>query len=109
MFIFQGGMSSSEELSPETMQQSMNKWMAWIEQLRKAGKYVAGEPLMLGGKCIEGKERVITDGPFAEGKEVVGGFFIVNAENYDEALALAQDYPDFDLDGKVQIRQIMKM
>lgn len=109
MFLFHGGMSSSDQLSPEAMQQNMGKWMAWIEQLSKAGKYVAGEPLMPGGKSIGGKDRVITDGPFAEGKEVVGGFFIVNAENYEEALAIAQDYPDFELDGKVQIRQVMKM
>ena len=109
MFIFHGGMDTIEQPSPAFMQEHMGKWMAWIDQLSKAGKYVAGEPLMPGGKFISGKDRVVTDGPFTEGKEVVGGFFIVNAEDYKEALELAQGYPDFELDGKVQVRQVMKM
>lgn len=109
MFIFHGGMDAVSQPSPEFIQQQMGKWMAWIEQLSQAGKYVAGEPLMPGGKVIGGKDRIVTDGPFAEGKEVVGGFFIVNAENYEEALGLTQGYPDFELGGSIQIRQVMKM
>jgi hypothetical protein len=61
MLIFHGGMSPTS--SPEQMQANMGKWMAWIEQLSKEGKYVSGEPLLPGGKLISGKKKTVTDGP----------------------------------------------
>ncbi|HEV8286225.1 MAG TPA: YciI family protein [Chitinophagaceae bacterium] len=108
MLIFQGSMPS-EDSSPEFMQAQMGKWMAWIEKLSKAGKYVAGEPLLPGGKLINGKNKTVTDGPYTEGKEVVGGFFIVNAASMDEAVKMCDDYPDFEYGGSVQVRQVMKI
>jgi hypothetical protein len=107
MLIFQGGMGNDR--SPEAIQSQMGKWMAWIEKLNKEGKYVAGEPLVPGGKLISGVNKTVTDGPFTEGKEVVGGFFIVNASNWDEAIEISKDYPDYELGGAVQVRQVMKL
>ena len=107
MLIFQGG--NMQELSPEEAQASMGKWMAWIDKLAKAGQYVAGEPLLPGGKLIKGSPSGVTDGPYTEGKELVGGFFIINAADYDEAVALCADYPDFASGGTIQVRQVMKM
>jgi hypothetical protein len=109
MLIFHGGQLPEAQRTPENMQASMGKWMAWIDNLAKAGKYVAGEPLMPGGKQITGASKTVTDGPFTEGKEVVGGFFIINANSYDEAVALCADYPDYGTGGTIQVRQIMKM
>ncbi len=108
MFIFQGNVTGVKP-SPEEMQASMGKWMAWIGELNAAGKYLSGEPLMLGGKLVSGSNKMVTDGPYVEGKEIVGGYFIVNAADYDEAAELAKGYPDFTTGGSVQIRQIMKM
>ena len=51
----------------------------------------------------------VTDGPYTEGKEVVGGFFIVNAKDIDEAVELAKDCPDLEHGSKVQVRQVMKI
>lgn len=107
MLIFQGGMSPDS--SPELMQAQMGKWMAWIDKLNAAGKYVAGEPLVPGGKLITGKKKTVTDGPYTEGKEVVGGFFLINAENMNEAVKICDDYPDYDQGGSIQVRQVMKM
>jgi len=107
MLIFQGG--SSMQQSPEQMQEHMGKWMAWIDKLNKDGKYVAGEPLLPGGKLVSGKDKVVTDGPFTEGKEVVGGFFIVNAKDINEAVKYCDDYPGAEYGGSVQVRQVMKM
>ena len=109
MFIFQGGMASDNQQSPEQMQAHMGKWMAWIDELSKAGKYVAGEPLLPGGKLVSGKDKKVTDGPYTEGKEIVGGFFIINAADYDDAVSLAKDCPDYEYGGSVQVRQVMKM
>lgn len=108
MFIFQGG--KEQQLSPDEMQAHMGKWFAWIEQLNKVNKYVSGEPLLPGGKLLSGKGgKNVTDGPYTEGKEVVGGYFVVNAKDYDEAVAIAQDCPSFELGGTVQVRQVVKM
>ena len=106
MLIFQNG--AHAERSPEEIQATMGKWMAWIGKLSEAGKYVAGEPLLPGGKVLTAVDTV-TDGPYAEGKEVIGGYFIVHAENYDDAVAMCSDYPDFGYGGKVHVRQVMKM
>jgi hypothetical protein len=109
MLIFQGGQLPENQRTPENMQANMGKWMAWIDKLAKAGKYVAGEPLLPGGKIVSGPNKTVTDGPFTEGKEIVGGFFIVNAANYEEAVSICNDYPDYGNGGKIQVRQIMKM
>lgn len=108
MLIFHGALL--DKLSPEEIQVHMGKWMSWIENLNKTGRYVSGEPLVPGGKLVSGPGgKTVTDGPYTEGKEVVGGFFIINAKDMDEAVAIAQDCPDFEMEGSVQVRQVMKM
>ena len=111
MFIFHSGSTDeTRNQSAEAMQAHMGKWMAWVERLRKADIYVSGEPLTPGGKLVSGNNgNSVTDGPYTEGKEVVGGFFIINAKDIDEAVAISKDYPDFELGGTVQVRQVMKM
>mgnify|MGYP003411622394 CR=1 FL=1 len=109
MLIFQGEISNDQQPSPAEMQDNMAQWMAWIDKLAKDGKYVSGEPLLPGGKLIKGNAKNVTDGPYAEGKEIVGGYFIVNAANYDEAVALCEGYPDYESGGSIQVRQVMKM
>lgn len=108
MLIFHGGEIPTQ--SPEQMQAHMGRWMAWIDKLRKTDQYVSGEPLLPGGKLVAGKNgKNVTDGPYTEGKEVVGGFFIINAKDLAEAVNISKDCPDFDLGGSVQVRQVMKM
>jgi hypothetical protein len=107
MFIFHGG--QTEKNSPEQMQENMGQWMAWVDKLTKNGSYAGGEPLLPGGKLISGTGKVVTDGPFTEGKEVVGGYFIVNANSIDEATEMAKESPDYKYGGTVQVRQVMKM
>ncbi|TMI70759.1 MAG: hypothetical protein E6H09_15110 [Bacteroidetes bacterium] len=106
MLIFQGPVHAGQ--SPEKMQENMGKWMAWIDKLRKSDRYLAGEPLLPGGKLVTSK-RTVTDGPYTEGKEVVGGFFIIKAKDFDEAVSICDDYPDFNHGATVQVRQIMKV
>ena len=108
MLIFEG-IKSNQEPSAQQMQDIMAKWMAWIDKLAKAGRYVEGEPLLPTGKIISGKNKVVTDAVFAEGKEIIGGYFIINAADYEEAVALCNDYPDFESGGSVIVRQVQKM
>lgn len=106
MFIFIGGDPS--HLSPEAQQAHMQKWFAWVEKLSGENRYVAGEALLPGGKTIKGSKKVVTDGPYAEGKEVVGGFFVVNAKDLNEATEMAKACPDYELGGIVEVREVMK-
>ncbi|WP_079684777.1 YciI family protein [Ohtaekwangia koreensis] len=106
MFLFRGGDLS--HLSPEEQQAQMQKWFAWVEKLTKDNRYVAGEALIPGGKTLSGSKKTVTDGPFAEGKELAAGFFVIQAKDLDEATQLAKDFPDFDLNGSVEVREVMK-
>lgn len=107
MFLFRGGDVS--HLSPEEQQAHMEKWFAWVDKLTKQGRYVAGEPLLPGGKTISGSKKSVTDGPFTESKEVIGGFFTITATNLDEAVEIAKECPDFDLNGSVEVREVLKL
>ena len=107
MFIFRGG-SDASDLSPEEMQNHMQKWFQWVEELKAKNVYVAGEALAPSGKTISGKKALITDGPFAESKELVGGFFVVKADSLDGALEIAKGYPDFIFNGAVEVREVLK-
>lgn len=107
MFIFIGGDPS--HLSSDAQQAHMGKWFAWVEKLQKENRYVSGEALLPGGKTIKGSKKVITDGPYAEGKEVVGGYFVVNAKDLNEATEMAKACPDYELGGVVEVREVMKI
>src|SRR4029079_8583633 len=107
MLIFHGGVK--QDASPEELQANMGKWFAWVEKLNKEGRYVSGEALLPGGKLVSGKNAT-TDGPYTEGKELVGGFFVLNAKDINEAVKIAQEnYPDFQYGGTVQVRPVMKI
>ncbi|MEQ8425989.1 MAG: YciI family protein [Cyclobacteriaceae bacterium] len=109
MYLFRGGDAARAQESPETMQAHMQKWRVWMEGLAKAGKLVGGQPLNQDGKVVAKSGKVITDGPYAEGKEVVGGYLIVKAKDLNEATDLAKECPIYEHDGVTEIREIMPM
>ena len=78
MFLFRGGQNHAENAadSPEA-RANMQSWMTWMDDLAKKGILVGGEPLQRTGKQVNGKNKVVTDGPFIEAKETVGGYLIV--------------------------------
>ncbi len=105
LFLFRGGEPSDNDLSPEEMQHHMQKWFTWIATLRDKGIYKGGEPLEKGGNTVE-PDRTITDGPFTESKELIGGFVMIEADSFDEASELAKDCPALELGGKVEVRRV---
>jgi len=110
MFVFRGSDPPPEEMqSPERMQQSLAKWKEWIDSIAAKGKYVAGQPLQRDGKVVAGKQKKITDGPFAEGKEIIGGYFLIKAENLEDAVDMSKGCPSFEYGGSVEVREIMEM
>lgn len=107
MLVFLGPDYGALKLSPEDIQGRMGKWFAWNDKMEKAGINKGGHALHAAGKRITGKDRLVTDGPAAESKELIGGYYIISAENEKAAMEVAQDYPDYDIGGTVEIREVM--
>ena len=105
MLIFKGPDYGQLGLSPDEIQAQTGKWFAWIEKLQKQDRFKSGEALLPPSKTVTGVGTV-TDGPFAESKEMVGGYFIVKAKDMEDAVALTADYPDFHLDSAVEVREV---
>jgi hypothetical protein len=105
VLLFRGGLDFSTA-TQEQMQQAMMKWRAWMEQLSKEGKYGGGHRLTKSGSVLKGKEKQIIDGPFAESKEIVGGFIAIKANDLQDAIATAKGCPIFDYDGIAEIREV---
>ena len=107
VYLYRGG---SREGSPEQMQQVMQKWMAWFKDLSQKGHVKdQGQPLERAGKLIKGKQKIVTDGPFAEAKDVVGGYTLIEARDLDQAVELSKGCPIFEREGAVEVRPVMKI
>lgn len=112
MFLFRGGnarFSIDPEADPQGWQAHMMKWKVWMDGLAAKGRLVGGEPLDQPGKVITGRGKKVTDGPFVEGKEIVGGYVMVNAGGLDEAVELSKGCPIFEYDGIVEVRPVQEM
>lgn len=107
LYLFRGGEPRALGLSPEETQAHMEKWQHWIGSLAAREIFVDGQPLMPEGKRLAGKSAVLTDGPYAEGKEMIGGYLIVKANDLEEATELARACPIFENDGAVEIREMI--
>ena len=107
MFLFRGS-DWSKRLSPEEMQKVASQWMAWFKRLSEQGKVIAGSPLDGEGKVVSGKNgRTISDGPFAESKEAIGGYFLLRVDTMEEAVAIAKECPGLPHGAKVEVRHIV--
>jgi hypothetical protein len=110
LYIFRGG-TDPAKISPEEMQKNMDAWWAWINDLRSKGHFEAGHPLQEGGRVLSGKRgQTVTDGPFAEGKEEIGGYMLISAKDLVTATEFAKGCPILGRDGgTVEIRVIQQM
>ena len=97
-----------EKLSPEEMQQALEKYMAWRR------KPFVGASQRLGGDAGKvlrpaGGQPQVTDGPFSESKEVLGGFYMIEAADYDEAVQRSLDHPHLEYGGNVELRKVYEV
>jgi len=107
VLLYRGGEAGR---SPEQMQQTMQKWMAWFKELAEKGHIKdRGLPLEGAGKLVQGKRKTVTDGPFAEAKDLIGGFTLIEALDLDHAVELAKGCPIFEFEGGVEVRPIRKL
>ncbi len=110
LLLFRGGDGATMQQSPEEWQAHMQKWMQWMGGLTQQGKFVGAQPLNATGKQIRGTKQVVTDGPFMEGKEMVGGYLMCKADTYDEAVEIAKGCPILEFEnGIVEVREVQEL
>jgi hypothetical protein len=110
LLILRRGASSDEPTpSPEQLQALMKPWQDWMGSLAAQNKLVSsGNRLAPAGKVVKAGN-VITDGPYVELKEAVGGYIIIKADSLDEAAELSKGCPLFNVGGNVEVREIIPM
>jgi hypothetical protein len=97
-------------LSPEETQKALSQFMNWMEELSQQGIFKAGQPLETHGKVVSGKKgKNVADGPYAESKEAVGGYFLLQADDFDEAVEIAQGCPLLEYGSTVEVRQVAEV
>ncbi len=109
MLLFRNGIPSEDafqNLSPEQMQAEIQKWNSWIGGIAAQGKLVSSEGLFPTGKVVNGSKHLITDGPFVESKEIVGGYLLMHAASLEEAVEAAKGCPVFEQEGRVEVRPV---
>ena len=95
-----------QEMSPEAIQAEIEKWHTWIQGIAAQGRLTGTDALLPTGKTLRGSARMMTDGPYTEGKEIVGGYMILSADSLEEAVELAKGCPIFETEGTVEVRPI---
>ncbi len=106
MLIFRGT-NWHEGLSPEELQRVFDAWMGWFNRLKTDGTALAGSPLEPEGKIVSGRNgMVVSDGPFSEAKETIGGYFLLDVATMDEAVAIAQQCPGLPYGIRVEVRPV---
>ena len=94
----------------ERAQQSIQKWMAWFKELGQKGHIKdQGQPLERSGKVVKGKQKNVTDGPFAEAKDIVGGYTLIEARDLEQAVEISKGCPILEVEGEVEVRPVMKL
>ncbi|MET0385361.1 MAG: YciI family protein [Polyangiales bacterium] len=111
MFIFRGGgIVVQPPPSPAEIGAHLAKWTAWVDGLVKAGHAESHPPpLENGGRTVRGSSKAVTDGPYAEAKDLVSGILMISATSLDAAVELARGCPIYEYDGSVEVRPFMVM
>jgi hypothetical protein len=109
MLLLHENPSEFADLTRKQMESVIAEYQAWGQRLASEGRLVASHKLTddrgrhLGKR---GSEILVTDGPFAEAKEVLGGYYIVKAASYDEAVEIAKSGPHLRYNGRIEVRKV---
>jgi hypothetical protein len=112
VFLFRASEEGRREAmgTPERAQQSLQAWRAWTRSLEANGHLKdRGQPLDHTGKVVRGSKKVVTDGPYAEAKDLVLGFIVVAADDMAQAIQLAGDCPMVLGGGAVEVRPVVTL
>lgn len=106
VLLMQG--DDSHTASPTEMQARLESYMAWMKKMTAAGTLQGGQPLEPGGVLLEDKDTVLTDGPFLEPNEIIGGYLSIRASDIDEAIAVAKECPLLD-HCRIMVRPVLEV
>ena len=111
VYLFRSPESENRERmgSPERVQETMKSWLAWMRELESKGHLKErGQPLERTGKVVRGTSKLVSDGPYAEAKDLVSGFIVVQARDLAEAAEIAKGCPILAGSGAVEVRPVLK-
>ena len=110
LILSRGTGEAYKQLSPQEMQKVIQKYMAWTDDMRKAGRLLHADKLRADGRVVRGAngKMPVTDGPFAESKEILGGFWIVEATSYEQIQRDLANHPHLAA-GSLEVREIDDM
>ena len=106
VMLFRNAPTGDARPSPALMQEFAKKWDVWLGGISSTGKFVSGNRLSFEGRILKPGD-VITDGPYAEVKEILGGFINITAESFEDAFSMAYGCPILLLGGYVEVRSVL--
>lgn len=109
MMILHDSTTGLAGLSPDEIQRIVGRYKTWSAKVAQAGKLKGGEKLRdePGKNLTQNNGKVaVRDGPFVESKEIIGGYFLIEAANYKEAVDLCGDCPHLALGGRIELREV---
>jgi hypothetical protein len=109
MLLFRGSDVYQPDQSPEALQILTQRMMNWLGELSEKGMHVTSERLKRTGMQVTGAQKVLTDNPFGDAREVIGGCTIVQAMNINEAIEIAKRCPILETDANIEVRPILSM
>jgi len=109
MFLFRGSDVYQPGQSPEALQALKQKLMHWVGDLAEKGVHVASEPLEPTGKQVNGTKKTVTDAPYGQGREIIGGCTIVLAKDMNAAIEIAKGCPILESNANIEVRPLQKV
>ena len=109
MMILHDSTTALADLAPDDIQRIIQRYQDWSAKVAQAGKLAGGQKLRdEGGRHITKKngKLLVRDGPYTEVKEVIGGYFLIEASDYDGAVQLSSDCPHLTLGGRIELREV---
>lgn len=108
LYLYRGSERVTAGMSPQQMQDYLQRFAGWIGSLGERGRLSSTScaPLDPGGRTLRGPRAVVTEGPYAEAKDLVGGFSVISAEDLDDAVVLARECPFLEVGGTVEVRPL---
>jgi hypothetical protein len=108
MFLFRRPSQPTE--SPQRLQQLMQRWQDWYKELEQGGHLAdLGHPLEMTGTVVTNARGSFRDGPYAETKDIVGGYTVITAKDIAEAIKLTHGHPVFEMGGMIEVRPVVKL
>jgi hypothetical protein len=108
ILIFRGGNTHISTANSQSAMDIIKTWDNWMQGLAEKGILTGGDALQVSGKNVKGSKKVVSDGPYADGNEMVGGYLIVNAKDINDAVEISKGCPILKEDGSVEVRPIQK-